>query len=185
MPINTGQQSVYIDDPDNTDVPSLYAPGHLGNRFTTNVPLRTSPTGPVAVAGASRSFQIVKVDSSLTVAPTRGMIMLWKDKAKYEVTPKVVNAVNRNEVAGVMPGGVTIGNYTCVQYRGPQFVQVTAADQAAMASGDSLIPSAADDGRASRVAMGTAPTHTKVGTATGPALGNGMVLTDLCVPETT
>jgi hypothetical protein len=184
MPINTGQQSVYVDDPDNMDVPSLYAPGHLGNRFTTVVPLRTSPGGPVAVSGASRSFQIVQVDSTLTTSPTRGQIMLWKDKTKYQVTPKVVNAINRNEVAGVMPGGASAGNYTCVQFRGPQYVQITAADQAAMTSGDSIVPSAADDGRGTRVAAGTAVTYTKVGTATGPNL-SGLVLADLCVPETT
>lgn len=185
MPINFGQQSVYVDDPDNFDVPSLYAPGQLGNRFNTQIPLRTSPQGPVAVAGATRPMQIVRVDSTLTTSPTRGAIMLWKNKAQYVVTPKVVNAINRNEVAGVLPGTATPGNYTCVQYRGPQYVQVTAADQAATVNGDSLIPSAADDGRASRVAAGTAPTYTKVGTATGPTLGNGLVLADLCVPETT
>jgi len=185
MPINFGQQSVYVDDPDNMDVTSLYAPGHLGNRFATNIPLRTSPTGPVAVAGASRPMQIVQVDSSLTTSPTRGSVMLWKDKAKYIVTPKVVNAINRNEVAGILPGTATAGNYTCVQYKGPQFVQVTAADAAAFVSGDSLIPSAAEDGRASRVAAGTAPTYTKIGTATGPVVGGNLVLTDLCIPETT
>lgn len=184
MPINTGQQSVYVDDPDNMDVPSLYAPGQLGNRFTTQVPLRTSPQGPVAVSGASRSFQIVQIDSTLTTSPTRGSIMLWKDKTKYQVTPKVVNAINRNEVAGVMPGGASAGNYTCIQYKGPQYVQITAADQAAMASGDSVIASAADDGRGSRVAAGTAPTFTRVAIATGPNLA-GLVLADLCVPETT
>jgi hypothetical protein len=184
MPINTGQQSVYVDDPDNFDTPSLYAPGQLGNRFTTVVPLRTSPQGPVAVSGASRSFQIVQVDSTLTTPPTRGAIMLWKDKTKYQITPKVVNSLGRNEPAGVMPGGVTPGNYTCVQYRGPQYVQITAADQAAMAAGDSIIASAADDGRGSRVAAGTAVTHVKVATANGPNLA-GLVLADLCVPETT
>lgn len=179
MPINTITQHVYIDDPDNTDLRSLYAPGELGARFTTQVPLRTSPTGPVAVAGASRSFQIVQLDSGVAVATTRGALAWWKDKAKYLVTTSQTSAVNRNEIAGIVPGSVTAGNFTCIQYRGPQYVQVTLANVGAVVSGDTLIPSAADNGRADRVAAGTAPTHSVVGVATGTVVATNLILTDL------
>lgn len=185
MPINNNQQGVYVDDPDNMDVTSLYAPGNLGQRLITQNPLRSTQGEPIGVSGASRSFQIVRVDSTLTVSPTRGDIMNWKSKASYIVTNKIVNSLNRNEVAGVMPGTATPNNYTCIQYRGPQLVKITAADTAAMVSGDSIIPSAADDGKGSRVAAGTAVTYTKVGTATGPVQNTNFVLADLCIPETT
>lgn len=184
MPINNNQQGVYVSDPDAHDTPVLYAPGNLGQRYTTIVQLRDTQAAPVGVSGASRPMQVVQVDSTLTSQVTRGDIMLWKDKSRYVVTPKVVNALNRNEVAGVMPGTATAGNYTSVQYKGPQLVKVTAADQAAIVSGDSIIASAADDGKGSRVAAGTAVTYTKVATALGPVV-NGMALADLCVPETT
>jgi hypothetical protein len=179
MPINIGSQHVYIDDPDNTDLSKLYATGELGMKFITQVPLRTSPTGPVAVAGASRSFQIVQLDSGVTVPATRGAVAWWKDKAKYIVTLSQLSAVNRNSVAGIVPGSVTAGNYTCIQIQGPQYVQVTAPALAAVASGDSLIPSLNDNGKADRVASGTAVTFTKIGIADGPALANGLILTDL------
>lgn len=186
MPNNTNQQGVYVSDPDNHDDKTLYARGNLGQRYIYHIPLRSTPgVGPVAVTGGSRSMQIVKMDSTLTTPPTRGAVIWWRDKAAYEVTTNQTNAINRNEVAGVMPGGCTPGNYTSIQYRGPQYTQVTAADAAAFVTGDSLIPSAADQGRASRVALGTAPTHTKIGTATGPVVGGNLVLTDLCIPETT
>ena len=64
-------------------------------------------------------------------------------------------------------------------------IKITAADTAAMVSGDSIIPSAADDGKGSRVAAGTAVTYTKVGTATGPIINTNFVLADLNIPETT
>lgn len=185
MPINNNQQGVYVSDPDNHDVPTLYAPGNLGQRYITTVPLRSTQGTPIGPTGASRSFQIVRVDSSLTASLTRGDATMWKDKAKYIVTTKVVNALNRNEVSGVMPGGATPGNYTSVQYRGPQYVKVTAADQAATVSGDSLIVSAADDGKATRIAAGTAPTYRIIGIACAPTEANGLVLADLACPETT
>lgn len=179
MPINIGSQHVYIDDPDNTDLSKLYAPGELGMKFITNNPLRTSPTGPVAVSGASRSFQIVQLDSGVTVPATRGAVAWWKDKAKYLVTNAQLSAVNLNEVAGIIPGSVTAGNFTCIQIQGPQFIQITGVQQAAVASGDSLIPSTNDNGRASRIAAGTAPTYTVIATATGPTLANGLALGDI------
>jgi hypothetical protein len=179
MPINTKTQHVYIDDPDNTDLSSLYAPGELGARFATQVPLRTSPTGPVAVAGASRTFQIVQIDSGVAVATTRGAVAFWKDKAQYIVTTSQLSAVNINEVAGIVPGSVTAGNYTCIQIRGPQYVQITAPQQAAVVNGDMLIPTTNDNGKATRVAAGTAPTYTVIGVATGPTMANGLALCDL------
>lgn len=185
MPIDNNHQTVYVSDPDNHDVPSLYCPGNLGQRYITVNPLRDTQGSPMGPTGASRSFQVVRVDSTLSASLTRGDVTLWKDKAKYIVTIKTINAINRNEVAGVMPGGASVNNYTSVQYRGPQYVKVTAADAAAVVTGDQLIASAADDGKASRVAMGTAPTHTLVGIAAAPVVAGNLALTDLHIPETT
>lgn len=187
MPINYNQQGVFITsgDLDNFDSATLQAPGNLGERVITKVPLRDTQGSPIGPTGASRSFQIVRVDSTLTSSLTRGDVTLWKDKAQYIVTVKVVNALNRNEVAGVMPGGATSNNYTAVQFRGPQYVKVTAADQAATVSGDQLISSAADDGKATRIAAGTAPTYRSIGVVVAPTEANGLVLCDLSIPETT
>lgn len=188
MPNDNNDQTPFIPDgnPDNMNVASLYAPGQLGVRFTTHVqPAQEPGAGPFPVSGASRPMQIVQMDSSISYVATRGMALVWKNKAKYIVSPDQ-QASHRNNVAGVVPGvAINAGNYFCMQYKGLNYVQVTAADAAAFVIGDSLIMSAGDQGRASRVAAGTAPTHTKIGTAEGPVVNTNMVLTNLEVPETT
>lgn len=188
MPNNVNDQTPFIPtgNPDEMNVAALYAKGNLGIRFTLQVPIQNAPgTGPFGVTGGSRSFQIVQLDSSLANVATRGMVLWWKNKNLYQVsTDQQVS--NRNNVAGVVPGfTINPGNYFCMQYKGLNYVQITAADAAATVTGDKLIPSAADQGRASRVAAGTAPTHTVIGTAEGPVVNTNEILTNLELPETT
>lgn len=186
MPNNLNDQTVFIPggDPETMNEPTLYAPGNLGARITYQNPYFATASGPFPERGASKSYQVVRSDSSDGIAPTRGAVMYWKDKARYIVTTDPTKS-HRNHVAGVAKSTITAGNFMCVQFKGDSYVQVTAADTAATVMGDKLIGSAADAGRASRVAAGTAPTHTVVGTAAGPVVGGNLILTNLEIPETT
>lgn len=185
MPNNNKQQAVYA-DPLNMNVSSLYYQGNLGDRFTVTVPIGVAATGPTPSAGASKSFQIVQTDSGQGVAPTVGMVALWKDRANYIVTTDQLRSLGRNAVAGIFNNSVTSGNYTCVQYGGPAYVAVTAASAGSVAQSDSLIASAADNGKADRVAAGTASTYNQIGIAEGPCGSNNMALAQLMIePWTT
>ena len=185
MPNNNKQQAVYI-DPLNSDLKSLYYPGNLGDRFWVTAPIGVTATGPTPSAGASKGFQIVQTDSGQGVAPTTGMVALWKDRASYIVTTDQLRSLGRNAVAGIFNNSVTSGNYTCVQFGGPAYVAITPASAASVAIGDSIIASAADNGRADRVAAGTAPTYNQIGISEGAAGANNQALCQLMIePWTT
>jgi hypothetical protein len=169
-------------DPETENTPTLHAPGLLGARFTV-----VQPTRSVAgvEAGRSKRYQLIRTDSTMAVAPYPGAVAWWADKAAYLVTTV---ATNRNRVAGVFQNAITLGYYGCIQIGGPASVKMLDADMAAVAIGEAIIPSTTA-GKATRVAVGTAPTHTLLGWVAGPALStdapSATVVVDLAVPETT
>lgn len=184
MPNRFEGQPAYLQsgDPEQENTPTLYAPGTLGYRFT--VIQRTRDAAGVET-GRSKRYQLVQTDSSMTVAPYIGAVAMWSDKARYLVT---TNTTNRNRVAGVFQNSVTPGNFTCIQIGGPATVKVLDADVQAAAIGDAIISSGTNS-KATRVAVGTAPTHTPLGWVAGPPLSvvvtDATVVVDLNVPETT
>lgn len=184
MPNRFENQAVYLQsgDPEQENNASLPYPGLLGSRFTVQQPSR----GAAGVEdGRSKRYQLVKTDSSMAVAPYPGAVAWWADKAQYLVTTV---ATNRNRVAGVFQNAITPGNYGCIQVGGPASVKLLDADMASVAIGEAIIPSSST-GKATRVAVGTAPTHTVLGWVAGPALSvnapNATAVVDLAVPETT
>ena len=188
MPNRFETQPVYLQsgDPEKESTPSLHAPGTLGMRFTVIQPTRAQ-TG--VEQGRSKRYQLVQTDSTMAVSPFKGAVAWWADKARYLVTTV---ATNRNRIAGVFqnapPDNITPGHYTCVQIGGPASVKMLDADMAAVAIGDAIIPSTTA-GKATRVAVGTAPTHTVLGWVAGPPLSTtpaeALVVVDLDVPEST
>ncbi len=184
MPNRFEQPAFYLQsgDPETENVPSLAYPGQLGVRFTVIQPSRSAAG---VESGRSKRYQLVKTDSTMTVAPYPGATAWWSDKAQYLVT---TNATNRNRVAGVFQNAVTPGNFGCVQIGGPATTKLLDADMAAVAIGDAIIPSSTN-AKATRVAVGTAPTHTVMGWVAGPALStdppSATAVVDLAVPETT
>ena len=169
-------------DPETENTPTLAYPGLLGARFTV---VQASRAAAGVESGRSKRYQIIKTDSTMTVAPYLGATGWWSDKSQYLVT---TNATNRNRVAGVFQNAVTLGNFGCVQIGGPASVKILDADMAAVAIGDAIIPSSTN-AKATRVAVGTAPTHTVMGWVAGPALStdppSATVVVDLAIPETT
>src|SRR5262245_55643176 len=111
------QPAVYLQsgDPETENTPTLHAPGLLGARFTVNQPSR-GPVGPEE--GRSKRYQLIRTDSTMTVAPFRGAVAWWSDKTRYLVTT-TVTALGRGRIAGVFQNAVTPGNYGCVQVGGP------------------------------------------------------------------
>lgn len=184
MPNRWEQPAVYLQsgDPETENSPTLAYPGLLGARWTANQPGRAT----VGVEeGRSKRYQLVKTDSTMSVAPYKGACAWWSDKSQYLVT---TNATNRNRVAGAFQNASTPGNFTCVQIGGPGSCKLLDADMGAVAVGDAIIPSASN-GKFTRVAVGTAPTHTVAGWVAGPPLStdapSATVVVDLGVPEST
>ena len=184
MPNQFENQPIYLQsgDPEQENVPTLYAPGLLGSRFTYKQPSRSAAG---VEEGRSKRYQYVRTDSTMTVAPFPSATAWWSDKAQYMVT---TNATNRNRVAGVFQNAITLGNFGCIQIGGPATVKLLDADMASVAIGEAIIPSSTN-AKATRVAVGTAPTHTVLGWVAGPALStnptNATVVVDIAVPETT
>jgi len=174
-------------DPEQESTPTLHAPGLLGSRFTVLNPQRSAPGVETASAGRSKRYQLVKTDSTMAVAPYPGATAWWADRAQYLVTT-APTASSRNDVAGVFARSwAAVGDYMCVQLTGPQQVKVLDADMAALAAGDTIIPSATAS-KATRIAIGTAPTHVAMGRVAAPLTvlaGESRVLVDLDIPETT
>lgn len=184
MPNRFEGQPVYLQsgDPEGENTPTLYAPGTLGGRFT--VIQRTRDAAGVET-GRSKRYQLIKTDSTMTVAPYLGATAWWSDKSQYLVT---TNATNRNRVAGVFQNPVTPGYYGCIQIGGPATVKVLDADAGACAIGDVIIPSATNS-KATRIAVGSNITHQSMGQVAGPPLtvnvASAEVVVDLDVPEST
>lgn len=192
MPSRWEQQAVYLQsgDPETESTPTLHAPGLLGARFTILNPQRQQPGVETASAGRSKRYQIVKTDSTMSVAPYRGAVAWWTDRAQYLVTTSA-SASDRNDIAGVfLRAWNAVGDYMCVQIGGPQTVKLVDSNTGgagAIVAGSSIIPSATD-GKADTTAIGTAPTHVPLGRIAAPLTFNAAareVLVDLNVPETT
>lgn len=182
------QPTIYLQsgDPEAENVPSLAYPGQLGTRFTIVSPQRAAAG---VTAGRSKRYQLVRSDSSMTVAPFPGATAYWSDKTQYLVTttsPAV--AAGRNRVAGRFCNLVTPGNFTCVQFEGPGIVKlIDAAVQADVVIGAWIIPSSTN-AKATAVAAATAPINTPLGVVSSPLTYNAAaqeVVVDLNVPETT
>lgn len=187
MSNNINNPTIY-GEPGNWNVPLTKLPSqaYVGQRITVHNPTGAAPgVGPIGVSGASKSFQMVQLDSGVGQAATIGDIVFWRNKNNYTVTVSQTESLGQNHPAGIILESVTLGNATFIQFKGPAYVKVRAADQAATVNGDYLIPSAATWGQATRVAAGTAPTNTVVGIASAPTEANGLVLADLNLPETT
>lgn len=183
MPNAWEQNAVYLQsgNPEGEDTPTLQEPGLLGARFTVMNPARGSTSNP----SRSKRYQLVKTDSTMTVAPYNGAVAYWSDRTNYVVTTA---RTVLNNVAGVFRNSITKGNYGCVQVTGSGYVKMVDGDVGAMVAGDIAIGSSATDGKAARVASGTAPTNVPLGRASSPITklaADALVLCDLDVPETT
>lgn len=169
-------------DPESENVTSLPYPGLLGTRFTQNQPSRTAAG---AEAGRSKTYQLIRTDSTMSVAPYSGAVAWWSDKTRYMVTT-TVTTLGRGRVAGVFQNAITPGNYGCIQTRGPATVKfIDAVTSAPDATGKLVIPSSTN-GKADCLAAGSAATYPILGvSASAYNATEATAIVDLDVPETT
>lgn len=184
MPNRWDMPPVYLEsgDPESEDNVSLQYKGQLGMRFTVVQPSRTAPG---AEDGRSKTYQIIRTDSSMSVAPFRGAVAWWSDKTAYLVTTSPTT-LGRGRIAGVFQNAITKGNYGCIQVGGPAIVKfVDAVTAAPTTAGLFVIPSATA-GKADTTAAGTAATYPTLGVTSGTYdATNAQGIVDLDVPTTT
>jgi hypothetical protein len=189
MPSRWEMPPVYLQSgaPETESTSTLHAPGLLGARFTIIEPQRQQPGVETAGAGRSKRYQLIKTDSTMSVAPYAGATAWWTDRARYMVTTSA-SASSRNDVAGIfLRAWEHAGDYMCVQIGGPRIVKFVDASMAALAAGDGVVPSATDS-KVQREAAGTAPTYTLMGRVSAPLTKDpfaATALVDLDIPETT
>ena len=184
MPNRWDMPPVYLQsgDPENENNATLAYPGQLGMRFTVIQPTRSAPG---AEDGRSKTYQVVKTDSTMSVAPFRGAVAWWSDKTGYVVTT-TVTTLGRGRIAGVFQNAPTPGYYSCVQVGGPATVKFVDAPTAnPTAAGLFVIPSATN-GKADCLAAGSAPTYPALGVSAGVYdAAQAQAVVDLDVPSTT
>ena len=184
MPNRWEMPPVYLQsgDPETENTPTLHAPGTLGARFTVIQPTRSAAG---AEAGRSKTYQLIRTDSTMTVAPFAGAVAWWADKTQYLVTTSPT-ALGRGRIAGVFQYAISLGYYGCIQTHGPATVKfIDAVASAPSVAGLFVIPSATA-GKADTLAAGTAATYPTLGVTAGAYdAPNATAVVDLDVPETT
>lgn len=183
MPNRWEMPPVYLQsgDPETENASSLHAPGLLGSRFTVIQPSR-SAVG--AEAGRSKRYQLIRTDSTMTVAPFVGAVAWWSDKTQYLVTT-TVTTLGRGRIAGVFQNAITLGNYGCVQTGGAAMTKFVDAPTASpTVAGLFVIPSATN-AKADCLAAGSAATYPTLGISAGVYdAANAQGVVDLDVPQT-
>lgn len=189
MPSRWEMPPVYLQsgDPETESTSTLHAPGLLGSRFTVIMPQRQQPGVETATAGRSKRYQLIKTASDASVAPYKGAVAYWTDRANYVVTTDPT-ASSLNDLAGVFcRTWEHAGDYMCVQVTGPKIVKTIDAPTGAVTAGAAVIGSATVS-KADVLAVGVAPTYAVLGRAAAPLtydLASRELLVDLDVPETT
>lgn len=183
MPNNNPLGPAYLQsgDPEAENTPTLAYPGLLGSRLTVVQPTRSAPG---AEDGRAKTYQLIKTDSTMTTTPYKGAVAWWSDKTQYLVTTSPTT-LGRGRVAGVFQNAITVGNFGCIQTKGPATVKFVDAPVAApTAAGLFVIPSATA-AKADCLAAGTAATYPPLGVSAGVYDATNTVgVVDLDVPET-
>lgn len=186
MPNNIRQQGVYMQsgDPETVSDAAPYAPGQLGTTCTVIQPTRT-PAG--VEEGRAKTYQYVQTDSSMSVAPFKGALAFWANRARYLVT---TDPTNLNALAGVFQNDeatapITKGHFCYIQKGGPGSVKFLDASALTAATTAGRVPiGSATAGKATLMAANTAPTNTPLGVTVGS--GNAaaaLAVVELSVPD--
>lgn len=132
----------------------------------------------------SKTVQLVRTDSTATVAPYEGAVAFWKNRLTYQVTTDPTN--RRGHVAGVFLNAVTRGNLALILTKGRRIVKfIDGVTSTPDATGKIVIPSATA-GKADCLAAGTAATYPPIGLSAGAYIGaSAEGLVDVDIPQVT
>jgi len=176
--INVRIQPMYIPggDPEGMNEPAATWrwPGLLGGVMTTD-DRSVSPA-------RSKTYQMVRTDSTMSVNPFRGAVAWWQSRATYTTTTA---ATDRGMVAGIYLNAVTKGNLTLIQTKGnmASVKGIDALTAAPSTAGLWVIPSATA-AKADVVAAGGGPTYPPLGRTVGTLnTGDNTFAVELDVPE--
>ena len=178
-------QPVYIPggNPESMNESSLLYPGQLGIRFNYINPPRSVGGADASEDGRSKGFQLVHTDSSMTTAPYDGAVAWWARQDLYRVTTNPAT-LGRGRVAGVFRNAVTVGNYCCIQIKGPSTTKFVDAPTAQPTAAGLIVVPSATAGKADCLAAGTAATYPLLGRSMGVYNAQEATgLVDLDVPE--
>jgi hypothetical protein len=184
MPNNIRNQPLYLQsgDPEEENVQTLLYPGMLGGRVTIKQP--GPPGSPGAEAYRYKTYQLIHVDSTVSVNPFRGAVAWWSDQTQYLVTTNP-STPGRGRIAGVFQNAITPGYYGCIQTQGPATVKFVDAPTAQPTVAGLFVIASATAGKADCLAAGTAALYPALGVSAGTydaAAAEAVV--DLDVPET-
>ena len=180
--VTTGNPETVSDSPARVEGPGGWK-GQLGKYVTVKQP------GPAGTPGAeeyrTKTYQYVKMDSTMSVTPYAGAVAWWATKAEKTVT---TSSTNRGDRAGIFQyaANAAAGHYCYIQTKGPATVKfidaVTAAPNAAV--GQFVIPSGTD-AKADCLAAGTAASYPVLGRTVGDwDAVNTVGTVELEIPET-
>lgn len=145
MPNALRNQTAYIStgNPETFNESVLYKPGELGSIVSIN----------------KSSYQLVESISDAIV----GQLAFWQDRDAYQVTDLLASS-NRNAVAGIYLGTITLGNFAYILTKGFFDVQALAGTYAAE---ETAIANTGVLAEITRLGSGVAATFTKVGDILG------------------
>ena len=192
MPREQWNHPMYIrsGNPETENESTLHYPGMLGKKMSLTQPHRTAAG---VEEGRIKEYQFIHTDSSMTVAPFKGAVAWWADRALYQTTTDPTT-LGRNRVAGVYQNAISGGNYGFIQTKGPAIVKFldgpVDANQAVgtiltatpTIAGEFVVPSATA-GKADCVGLATAPFHTVFGHTASQLDGVQEAVVELDVPE--
>lgn len=139
--------------------------GQLGGYVNLKQPSGVGVGAAGVESYREKEYRYIRVDSAVTVAPYRGAIAWWYNKARFLVTTSPTN--RRGAIAGVFQNAVTPGNYGFVQTAGPGTTKLIDAPTASPAVvGVFVIPSATA-AKADALAAGSAATYPVLGLTSG------------------
>lgn len=152
-------------------------PGMIGGKCTIVYGIDGSATNP----RGSKTVQLVRTDSAMTVAPYASAVAWWANRTTYQVTTA---ATNRGQVAGVFQNAVTRGNLALIVTNGRRAVKfIDAVTAAPTSAGLHVIPSATA-AKADCLAAGTAPTYPLIGRSAGIYnAAETLCLVDIDIPD--
>jgi hypothetical protein len=183
MPNNFPQQTLYLvsGSPQTENRAATVYPGQLGQRAILV---------DKSDSNRAKGWQVVQLDSTMSVLPYAGAVAWWKDRAKYLVTTSA-SAPGRGQVAGVfqstaatapVTADVTAQNIVCIQVKGIGNVNYIDSPTASPDATGLFVTPSATDAKADCLAAGTASSYPKIGMSAGAATSH-FGLVDIDVDE--
>lgn len=156
-------------------------PGMIGGVCTIVAGTDGTTTGP----RGSKSFQLVRTDSTMTTNPYNGAVAWWQNRLTYKVTTDPTG--RRGQPAGVFLNANTPGRLAIIQYAGRHgLVKFVDAPTATPTTAGLIVIPSATAAKADCLAAGSAATYPQLGRSAGTYdAANTTCAVDLDIPQTT